>query len=241
MLTFNSPLSIERANRLAGELAARRPATVVDLGCGWGEFLLRVLAATPDASGTGVDTHAADLARAREAASVRQLGDRVVFVEGTAAGYGHKADAVISIGAYQAFGTIPEALAALREFLRPGGRLIFGAEYWSRPPTEGELAHMWEGIAVDDCTDLPGLVDMTTAAGFRPLRIETATRDEWDEFESAYGAELEEWLLDHSDDSRADEVREKVDKHRGIWLRGHRDVMGFAYLTLGVPASPGSR
>ena len=236
-LTFNSPLSSERADRLARELAARRPATVVDLGCGWGEFLLRVLAAAPDASGTGVDTHAADLARAREAASVRNLSDRIVFVEGSAADHGHEADALISIGAYQAFGTIPAALTALRERLNPGGRLVFGAEYWQRPPTDGELAHMWAGISADDCTDLPGLVDMTTAAGFRPLRIETATRAEWEEFESAYGAELEEWLLDHPDHDQADEVRAKVDKHRDIWLRGHRDVMGFAYLTLGVPSS----
>jgi hypothetical protein len=99
---------------------------------------------------------------------------------------------------------------------------------------------MWAGMSADDCTDLPGLVDMATAAGFRPLRIETATRGEWEEFESAYGAELEAWLLDHPDHPDADEVRTKVDKHRDIWLRGHRDVMGFAYLTLGVP-SPGGR
>jgi SAM-dependent methyltransferase len=240
MLTFNAPLSTERADRLARELAARRPATVVDLGCGWGEFLLRVLAVAREATGTGVDTHAADLARAGEAASVRHLGDRVAFVEGSAADYGHEADVLISVGAYQAFGTIPEALTALRGRLRPGGRLLFGAEYWQRPPTDGELAHMWAGISADDCTALPGLVDMATAAGFRPLRIETATRGEWEEFESAYGAELEAWLLDHPDHPDADEVRTKVDKHRDIWLRGHRDVMGFAYLTLGVP-SPGGR
>jgi hypothetical protein len=119
--------------------------------------------------------------------------------------------------------------------------LLFGAEYWHRPPTEGELAHMWDGITADDCTDLPGLVDLTTAAGFRPLRIETATRDEWEEFESGYCAELEEWLLDHPGHSHTAEVRAKVDRHRDIWLRGHRDVMGFAYLTLGVPASRGPR
>jgi len=71
------------------------------------------------------------------------------------------------------------------------------------------------------------------------IRIETATRGEWEEFESAYGAELEEWLLDHPDHSHADEVRTKVNQHRDIWLRGHRDVMGFAYLTLGVPVSLG--
>jgi hypothetical protein len=30
-------------------------------------------------------------------------------------------------------------------------------------------------------------------------------------------------------------VRAKLDRQRSIWLRGHRDAMGFAYLTLGVP------
>ena len=29
----------------------------------------------------------------------------------------------------------------------------------------------------------------------------------------------------------------KLDRHRSIWLRGHREVLGYAYLTLGVPRS----
>ncbi|MGC9668666.1 hypothetical protein ACNTMW_19175 [Planosporangium sp. 12N6] len=44
---------------------------------------------------------------------------------------------------------------------------------------------------------------------------------------------MEEWLLSHADHPEADAVRAKLDKHRSIWLRGRRDVMGFAYLTLG--------
>ena len=34
---------------------------------------------------------------------------------------------------------------------------------------------------------------------------------------------------------RAGEIRAELDRIRNIWLRGHRDVFGFAYLTLGVP------
>jgi hypothetical protein len=33
---------------------------------------------------------------------------------------------------------------------------------------------------------------------------------------------------------QACEIRAELDKTRKIWLRGHRDVFGFAYLTLGV-------
>lgn len=92
---------------------------------------------------------------------------------------------------------------------------------------------MWPGISADDCTDLAGLVDQAVAAGFRPLRIETASRAEWEEFESGLAADVEDWLLSHADHPEAGEVQAKLDAQRSIWLRGHRDVMGFAYLTLG--------
>lgn len=52
-LTFNAPLSTERADRLAAELAAHGPSSVLDLGSGWGELLLRVLSAAPYAKGSG--------------------------------------------------------------------------------------------------------------------------------------------------------------------------------------------
>ena len=77
-------------------------------------------------------------------------------------------------------------------------------------------------------------MDHAIDAGFRPLRIETATSNEWEEFESGLAADVEEWLLSNVDHPNADEVRSKLDTQRNIWLRCHRDVMGFAYLTLGV-------
>jgi hypothetical protein len=63
---------------------------------------------------------------------------------------------------------------------------------------------------------------------------ETATLTEWDEFESGLATGAEEWLLANPDHPEAGAVRDRLDTHRSIWLRGHRDVMGFAYLTLGA-------
>jgi cyclopropane fatty-acyl-phospholipid synthase-like methyltransferase len=234
-LTFHGPLSTERADRLAADLAASRPANVVDYGCGWGELLLRVLEAAPEANGVGIDIHGPDLARGRENAEKRGLSGRVSFIEGPARDHASPADVVISCGAYQAFGTIPAALKALRALLKPAGLLLFGAEIWDRTPTDEQLANMWPGMTVDDCLHLPDLVEAATAAGFRPLRIQTATRGEWEEFESGYAAGAEEWLLANGDHPEADQIRAKLDRHRSIWLRGHRDVLGYAYLTLGVP------
>jgi cyclopropane fatty-acyl-phospholipid synthase-like methyltransferase len=250
-LTFHGPLSAERADRLATELATRGlsaclstaadgahrgPATVVDYGCGWGELLLRVLSSAPEAHGVGIDVHAPDIARATENASKRGFADRVAFIEGSATEHTTMADVVISCGAYQAFGTVPEALGALRALVNPGGRLLFGAEFWDRTPTERELANMWPGMTLDECLHLPDLVDAAINAGFRPLRIETATRGEWEEFESGYAAGTEEWLLSNADHAEAAQVRARLDEHRSMWLRGYRDVLGFAYLTLGVAA-----
>ncbi|MEV4539470.1 methyltransferase [Asanoa sp. NPDC049518] len=232
-LTFMAPLSTARADRLVADLSARAPSTVVDFGCGWGELLLRVVAACPGATGIGLDTHEPDLHRGRANAEARGLDGRVTFVDGPAADHRDTADLLVSVGAYQALGTVAEALRALRSLINPGGRVLFAAEFWEHPPPAERLARMWPGMTADDCTDLAGLVDQAIAAGFRPLRVETATRDEWDEFESLLAADREEWLIANPDHPEAAAVRAQADTQRDIWLRGHRGLMGFAYLTLG--------
>src|SRR6478609_2108756 len=78
-LTFHGPLSEARAARIVARLAAGQPRTVLDIGCGWGELMLRILAAVPAATGLGLDTHEGDLARGRASARARGLGDRVTF------------------------------------------------------------------------------------------------------------------------------------------------------------------
>ena len=52
-LTFHGPLSEARAARIVARLTGNSPRTVLDIGCGWGELMLRVLAAAPDATGLG--------------------------------------------------------------------------------------------------------------------------------------------------------------------------------------------
>jgi trans-aconitate methyltransferase len=230
-LDFHGPLSPERADRLLHRIAASRPSTVVDYGCGWGEFLLRVLDRCPDARGTGVDLDGPDIVRARAGASDRGLDGRVEFIEGPAADHTAAADLVINVGAYHAFGTVPEALAALFPRVNPGGRLLFGAEIWAWPPTPTELANMWDGITADACYDLATLADLAVAAGFRLLRAETSTVDEWDEFEFGMTIGQEEALLAEPDAARAG----ILDSQHNRYLRGSRGVMSFAYLTLGRP------
>jgi SAM-dependent methyltransferase len=238
-LTFHGPLSEARAARLTERLVTTSPGTILDVGCGWGELMLRILAALPGATGLGLDTDEGDLTRGRDNAQARGLSGRVRFVNESGVGTTRgPADLVLSVGAAHALSeaTPPEhiaaALHALRRLVTPGGRVLFGEGFWERPPTETELAAMWPGVAVGEFGDLAGLVDLAVDAGFRPAWIEAASLAEWDDFESGYQADQEEWLATHGDHPRAAGLREQLDEHRSHWLRGYRGILGLAYLTL---------
>ncbi|WP_225795106.1 SAM-dependent methyltransferase [Streptomyces aculeolatus] len=255
-LTFHGPLSEDRAVRMIRRLSAppvpaspaspddapgspTAPASVLDIGCGWGEFMLRFLEATPGSTGVGIDLNEEDLARGRAGAEARGLAERVRFVRESAVGTAHgPADLVLCFGASHALSDAPPpehtsaALHALRRLVAPGGRVVLGEGIWQRPPTTAELSAMWPDASPTEHLDLAGLVDLAVAAGFRPAWIETAGDDEWEDFESAYQSDVEEWLAAHPDHPLAEETRDRVDRHRSMWLRGYRGVLGLAYLTL---------
>jgi SAM-dependent methyltransferase len=236
-LTFHGPLSEARADALVQRLTRHHPTTVLDIGCGTGELMLRVLAAAPEATGTGVDLNADDLARGREAADNRGLASRTRFVEESATGTAHgPADLVLCVGSSQALGDrLPEALQELRRLVADGGRVLLGEGFWQRTPTPAELSRMWPDAAVTDHPDLATLIGLAIDAGFRPEWTETASLDEWEEFESGYLADTEVWLAEHPGHPLAAQTRERVDRHRARWLT-YRGVLGLAYLTL-VPVA----
>ncbi|MFD4632552.1 SAM-dependent methyltransferase [Streptomyces sp. NPDC058284] len=238
-LTFHGPLSEARAHKIVGRLAAAGPRTVLDLGCGWGELMLRVLAAVPAATGVGVDLKAEDLDRGRAAAGERGIGERVVFAEESATDTGRgPADLVLCLSSSHALSTATppqatvEALRELRRLVNPGGRVLLGEGFWQREPTAKELAAMWPDADAGEFLPLGGLVDAAVEAGFRPLWVETASEQEWEEFESGYRCDVEEWLASHAGHPLAAETRARVDAQRSSWLHGYRGVLGIAYLTL---------
>ncbi|GAA1223602.1 class I SAM-dependent methyltransferase [Kitasatospora nipponensis] len=242
-LTFHGPLSEERAARmiarLGGDATMTAPTTVLDIGCGWGEFMLRLLQAVPGATGVGVDLQPDNLARGRANAEARGLAGRVRFVQGSALEVTHgPADLVLCFGASHALSDArpPEhtvaALRALRRLVTPGGRVVLGEGFWQHSPPPTALSAMWPDASRSELHDLPDLVDLAIAAGFRPAWVETASPEEWDDFESGYQCDVEEWLAAHPDHPLAKETRDRVDRHRASWLRGYRGYLGVAYLTL---------
>src|SRR5207248_3399220 len=111
-LTFMAPLSEERANTLVAFLAANLSGLVVDVGCGWGELLLRVLEASPRSRGLGIDLKPESIEHAMSLARQRHLSDRLTLVSGDAKEkIPMSAQAVICVGASQIWGLPVEAKA----------------------------------------------------------------------------------------------------------------------------------
>jgi cyclopropane fatty-acyl-phospholipid synthase-like methyltransferase len=236
-MRWNTPLSPQHADLLMERLDLRPGLRIADVGCGWGELLLRVIsrAIGPDAaaggagqvSGIGVDTDAAALGRARGLASQRGLDRQVEFAEADAAAWRGTADRVLSVGASHAFGGTQAALTALAQLVPGGGRLLFGDGYWAATPSPAATE-----IFGGQVLPLPHLLEACRAGGWRVIHVSTADQREWDDFESTFRAGRQEWLIAHGDDPRAAEVRDWLDARERQYVQVYRGVLGFAYLVL---------
>ena len=76
--------------------------------------------------------------------------------------------------------------------------------------------------AVGDGVDLDGRLDAVRGAGLEVVEVQTATREEWDAFESAWRAGLE-----RLDDPRA---RALAEDRRAGYEQGYRGQLGFAFV-----------
>jgi precorrin-6B methylase 2 len=227
-LRWNAPLSEGHADQLLEYLQLSPTASLVDLGCGWGELLLRATSRF-DINGpvTGVDNDAAVLRRARRAAEERGLALNVSFIEQQAADWRDTQSHAICIGSSHSLGGCKAMVQRLSEIV-PRGRVLVGDMCWERPPTEAALA-----VFGDEVPMLADLVAQCREAGWEVMHLSTADQREWDDFESRHRAGLREWLLSNPDSPRAMEIRQQQDAREHEYLSVYRGVLGFVYLVLG--------
>jgi cyclopropane fatty-acyl-phospholipid synthase-like methyltransferase len=227
-MRWNTPLSEAHADALIERLDISAAELVLDLGCGWAEFLIRILKTT-DARcrGIGVDTDGALLERA--AASVTRFGleERVSLEQCPATEWVAPADRVICIGASHAWGGTAAALQALRTVVSPGGRLLFGDGCWEGSPTAEALV-----IFGGDVLPLGELIEHALEAGWRLLSFSTADQREWDDFETAWRRGREEWLLANPGHQHIGEIRQQLDDRLREYVKEYRRILGFCYLVL---------
>jgi cyclopropane fatty-acyl-phospholipid synthase-like methyltransferase len=217
-LTFGAPLSEARAAALVGSLPLAPGRHVLDLGCGWAELLLRIVAAHRGSTGTGVDLGRAGLDRGRRAAAGRGLHERVELVEADVTSFDDRGDVVLCVGAAHAWGGATAALPELRQRVEPGGVLLFADGFWERPPG-ADARRRFGDLPVFD-----GLLEAARGAAFAVEASGRSTQDEWDTFEAARRAALEASSDPAARLAAVERERDYVD--------GYRGVLGFAWLVL---------
>ncbi|MET8571726.1 class I SAM-dependent methyltransferase [Streptomyces sp. NPDC004783] len=223
-----APLDDDSVRRLLERGLSRSGERVLDLGCGGGEWLLRALTMDPQLRAEGVDISEGSLAHARQAARRLGVEDRLVLHHQDAARFvaSHAFDLVLCVGATHAFGGLLPTLAASREHLAPGGRVLVGDGFWDRDPSP-EAAEL-----LGELTDLPTTLDRVVADGWTPVQGHISTRRELDAYEWAWTGSLASWALDHPTDPDSVQALEAATTHRDQWLRNYRDVLGFVCLVL---------
>jgi SAM-dependent methyltransferase len=204
---------------------------VLDLGCGFGEWLLAALEAAPQATGVGVDTSSPAVEQARSRAAARGLADRASFEEADAAGYdGTGFDAVLCVGATHAFGGLAGTLDAVRAHLRPGGRVLLGEGFWDGDPSPQAMSAL--GAAPGELPDLNGLVEAALAAGYEPGYGHVSSAEEWDDYEWSWTGSLTQWALTEANETDRASALTMAGTHREEWLTGYRGQLGFLTLVL---------
>jgi len=227
-----APLSDGSVRTLLERSGIRPGERVLDLGCGHGAWLVRLLEGHPGVTAVGVDRSAVALATAREASSSAGVADRVQWVEADAAAWaGDRFDLVLCVGASHAFGGLAGALAAMRRHVVPGGRVLLGDGIWDVPPGPRALAAL--EAAADDFPDAAGLLSAAREQGLEPSYGHLSTQGEWDEYEWSWTGALIQWALTEAATApEREELLQVAAEHRTAWLEGYRGVLGFATVVL---------
>ena len=230
-LAFNAALSDERAALLLDGLDLPPDGSVLDLGCGWGELLLRAMARAPGARGLGIDRDESALARARATAVARGLDTRVRFEPADLRTYvAAPADVVIAVGIGHVRRQIDESLDFLHRHVRPGGSCLFADGFWRATPTADQRAQLGPHR---DLVTLDALVAAAAGGGFVVEEVHEASDAEMDHFTSTTLRDLTEMSM-----ARRDEEAVRIlERQRECWRHVLLPLEGFAYLVLRRPVT----
>ncbi len=206
--------------------------TVLDVGCGRGELLVR-LASQHAVHAVGFDTNPLALALARELAIEQGVEDRVSLREApfsVSALEGRRFDLVVCVGSIHAVGSFADALGTLAGVLRPGGRLLVAEGYWKQPPHPEYLAALEANP--DDQLTHEGNMELARAHGLEVMAEYRTDLASWDRYEDGYAGNVMEFIETHPDDPDVDAMRERIVPWRRAYLRWGRDTLGFAMYLL---------
>lgn len=230
---YNSPLGNEKENILISILNLPLNAEVLEIGCGNGKLLTKILS-TYQAKGLGVDLNEELISLATSHAhlntddnSVRFLNQDIKKVEIQPNSY----DLIICNGSSHAFGDGEDAykntLSKSYSFLKKGGLLLIGEGYWKSKPEQEYLNFIGEPIGIYN--DFKGNVEQAKSNGFDILYATSSNQDEWDFFEWNHKINNTELIKKDPENVDLKNKKNRIDQWLTAYLKWGRDTMGYGF------------
>jgi SAM-dependent methyltransferase len=225
LINPTSPEKVIAAGRHAGMAPGLR---IIDFGCGYGEPLV-LWGREFGITGVGIDVREHCVARARQKMIKYGLADRIEIVHAKGAEYPaekHAYDLAVCLGASFVWNGFEPAVQALKEMIKPSGRILIGEPYWKTtavPPelvTREKVQPEWE------------LADIVHRHGLDILYLIRSSDDDWARYEAANWEGLIAWLEENPDHPEKREVIEWLRRVQDEHFRCIREYVGFAIYIL---------
>jgi hypothetical protein len=133
-------------------------------------------------------------------------------------------DCALCLGGSFIWEGLRPTVEALSAGVEPGGFVVVGEPYWRTWP----LPPGFQPEEDLDFLTLPETVERFESAGVELVSLITSSEEDWDRYESLHWLTLEQWLHENSTDSDAERFRALGRAERDIYLRWHRDLLGWA-------------
>jgi SAM-dependent methyltransferase len=234
--TILNPMSKVKLDGLLSLLDVKEGSRVLDIGCGKGEFLIRLFELF-NISGIGVDISPYFIKECKERKNQRIRGSDVKFLEMDGAKYkpdkNQLFDLTVCLGASFTYNGFKETIKALKNMTEPEGMIIIGEPYWLKEPDDEYLKMI--GIKKEEYNSHYKNIDIAERKGLNCVYTLVSNNDDWDHYETLQWLSVYNYINSNPDDPDNPELLKKIEKAKKEYLLYGRDTLGWAIYVFKVP------
>lgn len=227
--TVMNPQSKEKFDELIGLLDLKPGSKVLDIGCGKGEFLIR-LANSINIKAVGIDLSPYVIKEAIERSKGLLKDSSIRYVESDGKAYleeeSSEYDLTSCMGASWIFGGHEGTIKAMMKVTKKNGIIIAGEPYWIKEPSDWYLET--SGVKYEDFLTNAGNLEVGEKLGLRPMYVMVSNLDDWDRYEGLQSLATDRYVKNNPEDEDNEELIKRVSKYRTAYIREGRDVLGWA-------------
>jgi SAM-dependent methyltransferase len=223
-----NPSSPGKVIEAGQHLGMKKDDRIIDFGCGFGEPLA-LWAEHFGISGIGIDFRPHAVERARQKMIDRGFADRIEIVQAKGAEYEfekHSFDVGICLGASFIWNGYRPTLQAIRETIKPTGKLLVGEPYLITCDVPSEYTEA-EGVHTEF-----ELCQIAREEGFDIAYLIRSNDDDWAHYEATNWEGLIAWLEENPDHPDKQAVIDWYHKTQDEYMQYGRQYLGWAMYIL---------